>query len=132
MNAKAVKEVLKAHVGRAYAPYSGFPVVALVEAEGEVFLGVNVENASFPLSQCAERNAVAAMVLAGKRRLERVHVYSPKGPIPPCGGCRQVLMEFGGRRWRWSSTGPRRRCAPPWGPSSPWPSASRGPGPGSG
>ncbi|BDG29066.1 cytidine deaminase [Thermus thermophilus] len=96
MNAKAVKEVLKAHVGRAYAPYSGFPVVALVEAEGEVFLGVNVENASFPLSQCAEGNAVAAMVLAGKRRLERVHVYSPKGPIPPCGGCRQVLMEFGG------------------------------------
>lgn len=57
-------------------------MVALVEAEGEVFLGVNVENASFPLSQCAERNAVAAMVLAGKRRLERVHVYSPKGPIP--------------------------------------------------
>lgn len=91
-----VREILKAHVGRAYAPYSGFPVVALVEAEGEVFLGVNVENASFPLSQCAERNAVAAMVLAGKRRLERVHIYSPRGPIPPCGGCRQVLLEFGG------------------------------------
>ena len=91
-----VREILKAHVGRAYAPYPGFPVVALVEAEGESFLGVNVENASFPLSQCAERNAVAAMVLAGKRKLERVHIYSPKGPIPPCGGCRQVLLEFGG------------------------------------
>lgn len=91
-----VREILKAHVGRAYAPYSGFPVVALVEAEGETFLGVNVENAAFPLSQCAERNAVAAMVLAGKRRLEKVHIYSPKGPIPPCGGCRQVLFEFGG------------------------------------
>ncbi|MFN3368706.1 MAG: cytidine deaminase [Thermus sp.] len=89
-----VRAVLKAHVGRAYAPYSGFPVVALVEAEGEEFLGVNVENASFPLSQCAERNAVAAMVLAGKRRIDRVHIYSPKGPIPPCGGCRQVLLEF--------------------------------------
>lgn len=90
-----IRELLKAHVGRAYAPYSGFPVVALVEAEGEAFLGVNVENAAFPLSQCAERNAVAAMVLAGKRRIDRVHVYSPKGPIPPCGGCRQVLSEFG-------------------------------------
>jgi cytidine deaminase len=91
-----IKALLQAHVGRAYAPYSGFPVVALVEAEGAAFLGVNVENAAFPLSQCAERNAVAAMVLAGKRRIDRVHVYSPKGPIPPCGGCRQVLMEFGG------------------------------------
>ncbi len=90
-----IRELLKAHVPRAYAPYSGFPVVALVEAEGEAFLGVNVENAAFPLSQCAERNAVAAMVLAGKRRIDRVHVYSPKGPIPPCGGCRQVLFEFG-------------------------------------
>ncbi|GAB5602558.1 cytidine deaminase [Thermus sp. FJN-A] len=91
-----LREILKAHVERAYAPYSRFPVVALVEAEGEAFLGVNVENASFPLSQCAERNAVAAMVLAGKRRIDRVHIYSPKGPIPPCGGCRQVLFEFGG------------------------------------
>jgi cytidine deaminase len=91
-----IKALLQAHVERAYAPYSGFPVVALVEAEGEAFLGVNVENAAFPLSQCAERNAVAAMVLAGKRRIDRIHVYSPKGPIPPCGGCRQVLMEFGG------------------------------------
>jgi cytidine deaminase len=91
-----IKALLRAHVERAYAPYSGFPVVALIEAEGEAFLGVNVENAAFPLSQCAERNAVAAMVLAGKRRLDRVHIYSPKGPIPPCGGCRQVLMEFGG------------------------------------
>jgi Cytidine deaminase len=91
-----IKALLQAHVGRAYAPYSGFPVVALVEAEGEAFLGVNVENAAFPLSQCAERNAVAAMVLAGKRRIDRVHIYSPKGPTPPCGGCRQVLMEFGG------------------------------------
>jgi cytidine deaminase len=91
-----IKALLQAHVERAYAPYSGFPVVALVEAEGEAFLGVNVENAAFPLSQCAERNAVAAMVLAGKRRIDRVHIYSPKGPIPPCGGCRQVLMEFGG------------------------------------
>ncbi|WP_019550091.1 cytidine deaminase [Thermus scotoductus] len=90
-----VRAILEAHVERAYAPYSGFPVVALVEAEGESFLGVNVENASFPLSQCAERNAVAAMVLSGKRRIDRVHIYSPKGPIPPCGGCRQVLLEFG-------------------------------------
>jgi cytidine deaminase len=96
MERDRVRPLLEAHVGRAYAPYSGFPVVALVEAEGEAFLGVNVENASFPLSQCAERNAVALMVLSGKRRIDRVHVYSPKGPIPPCGGCRQVLLEFAG------------------------------------
>ncbi len=89
-----IRALLEAHLDRAYAPYSRFPVVALLEAEGEVFLGVNVENASYPLSQCAERNAVAAMVLAGRRRIDRVHVYSPKGPIPPCGGCRQVLAEF--------------------------------------
>ncbi len=95
MDIGKVRALLEAHVDRAYAPYSRFPVVALLEAEGEVFLGVNVENASYPLSQCAERNAVAAMVLAGKRRIQRVHVYSPKGPIPPCGACRQVLMEFG-------------------------------------
>jgi cytidine deaminase len=81
---------------RAHAPYSRFPVGAAVLAEGRIFTGVNVENASYPLSVCAERNAVAAAVAAGKTAIEAVAVVAgTDGPTPPCGGCRQVLNEFG-------------------------------------
>lgn len=98
---------------RAYAPYSGFHVGAAVLAEGRIYRGANVENASYPLSVCAERNAVAAAVAAGRRRIEAVAVVAgDEEPTPPCGGCRQVLHEFGpgmlvvsettaGRRARW-------------------------------
>jgi cytidine deaminase len=89
--AKAVRE-------RAYAPYSTFPVGAAVLAGDEVFAAPNVENASYPLSVCAERNAVAAAVAAGHRRIDAVAVVgSAEAPTPPCGGCRQVLYEFGGK-----------------------------------
>ena len=83
--------------GRAYAPYSRFRVGAAIVADGEMFAAPNVEVASYPLSVCAERNAVAAAVAAGHRRIDAVAVVgSGERPTPPCGGCRQVLFEFGG------------------------------------
>ena len=79
----------------AYAPYSKFCVGAAVQMDGRIFEGVNVENASYPLSVCAERNAIAAAVTAGARELQCVAVVTAASPpSSPCGGCRQVLLEF--------------------------------------
>jgi cytidine deaminase len=80
----------------AYAPYSRYPVGAAVMAEdGSVYTGCNVENASYGLTLCAERNAVAAAVAAGDRALVAVAVVAGGDAEPfPCGACRQVLAEF--------------------------------------
>jgi cytidine deaminase len=81
---------------RAYVPYSNFRVGAAVLAGGKVYRGANIENASYPVSVCAERNAVAAAVLAGHLQLQAVAVVADNDdPTPPCGACRQVLNEFG-------------------------------------
>jgi cytidine deaminase len=78
----------------AYAPYSNYPVgAALLTRSDGVYLGVNVENAVYPLSLCAERVAMVKAVSEGEREFEAMAVVTPNGGSP-CGSCRQVLREF--------------------------------------
>ena len=84
--------------GRAYAPYSRFPVGAAGQAaDGQVITGCNVENASYGLTLCAECGLVSALHAAGGGILVAVSVVTPDGaPLLPCGRCRQLLLEAGG------------------------------------
>lgn len=85
---------------RAYAPYSRFRVGAAVRTpDGTVYTGANIENASYPLSHCAERVAIHKAVSDGHRRIEAVAVMADGDAVAmPCGACRQVMAEFGVRR----------------------------------
>lgn len=80
----------------AYVPYSHFPVSAvLIGKDGKVFTGVNVENASFGLTNCAERTAIFKAVSEGVRDFSEIIIYGKtEKPISPCGACRQVMAEF--------------------------------------
>ena len=93
------KLFLKAKEARqlAYAPYSNFFVgAALLTSTGEVFTGCNIENASYGLTICAERVAVAKAVSIGQRKIKAIALYgSDEEIISPCGACRQVILEFG-------------------------------------
>jgi cytidine deaminase len=81
---------------RAYAPYSRFHVgVAILADDGKIYAGCNVENAAYPIGNCAEASAIAAMIAGGGKRIKRVYVTGPGGtPVTPCGGCRQRIREF--------------------------------------
>lgn len=82
---------------RAYCPYSKFRVGAAVLANtGDIFSGCNVENASYGLTMCAERNAIFQMVAKTQRQIQAIVIYTPtEDPAAPCGACRQVINEFG-------------------------------------
>jgi cytidine deaminase len=81
---------------RAHAPYSKFQVGAAILADdGNIYAGCNVENAAYPVGNCAEPSAIAAMIAGGGKRIKRIYVTGPgTAPVTPCGGCRQRIREF--------------------------------------
>jgi cytidine deaminase len=89
-------EAAEAVRSKAHVPYSGFHVgAALLADDGHIYAGCNVENAAYPLGNCAEPSAIAAMIAGGAKRIARVFVTGPGNkPVTPCGGCRQRLREF--------------------------------------
>lgn len=95
MKENLIVEAKKA-LENAYVPYSSFQVgAALLTSSGSVFLGCNIENASFSLTCCAERTAIFKAVSEGEREFSALAVVADeKGPVSPCGACRQVMAQF--------------------------------------
>lgn len=100
MSAEPMAELIaraKAASEKAYCRYSDFRVgAALLTSSGQIYTGCNVENASYGLTICAERNAIFHMVAEGGSKIAAIVIYTPTGsPSAPCGACRQVINEFG-------------------------------------
>jgi len=95
-DSKTLVDAARAVAQQSYSPYSKFAVgAAILWDDDTMTVGVNVENASYPLSVCAERSAVSAGVTAGKRQIVKVAVWANvEDVVAPCGACRQVLYEF--------------------------------------
>lgn len=95
---RLINEAVKV-LGNSYAPYSNIHVAAAVLTDkGNIYRGVNVENASYGLTICAERSAISAMIASGERNPLAVAIVTDMDkPIPPCGACRQVIAEFNPR-----------------------------------
>lgn len=94
---RKLTDAAKAASRNAYCPYSGFRVgAAVLCSSGKVYAGCNVENASYGVTICAERSALARAITDGETKIEAVVVYTPTPwPTAPCGACRQALNEFG-------------------------------------
>jgi cytidine deaminase len=90
-------DAARAASAHAYCPYSGFPVgAAVLASDGSIASGCNVENASYGLTLCAERNAIFRAVADGATSIVALALYtSTPEPVTPCGACRQVIAEFG-------------------------------------
>ena len=96
MNEKQLIDLAHKNLSKAYVPYSHFPVSAvLVTDDDKVYEGINIENASFGLSNCAERTAIFKAVSEGERHFKHLVIAGNTAePISPCGACRQVMAEF--------------------------------------
>ena len=89
-------QITKVAMSKAYVPYSNYPVgVLIITDKGSEYSGCNVENASYPLGNCAEASAIASMVMGGESKIDKIYVMNKNdGGGIPCGGCRQRIREF--------------------------------------